>query len=294
MYQQFNENAYLDKVINMVDKFREELVAMKKEATATTVEEIIEHEGLKLRKVNREAREGDYIRQTAETESVYILKGKIYGPVDKFNTVLGEESTGDWEVYNSVNNRTPSTVEVFEVVKEITPEDLPFPEVELSANQRRAALIEKAKAFVEEQKFSKTYDVYKFNRSNTKAHFYRKNNRVTCVLKGSSDGITRNVGRADCSPNDVFNEHIGRAIALARALEIKVPIEFVVAVQPNEVVKGMKISRKYWDSDETYQKEVKSVNSGFMKYTCGGWDSSVHPKDNLTIIDDTKAKYEVN
>ena len=34
-------------------------------------------------------------------------------------------------------------------------------------------------------------------------------------------------GRAKCAPNDVFNEHIGKAIALRRALGLEVPVEYV-------------------------------------------------------------------
>ena len=33
-------------------------------------------------------------------------------------------------------------------------------------------------------------------------------------------------GRAKCAPGDVFNEHIGKAIALRRALGLEVPVEY--------------------------------------------------------------------
>lgn len=308
MYQQLNENADLDKVINMVDKFREELVAMKKEATATTVEEIIEHEGLKLRKVNREAKEGDYIRLIAPSTSGYIVKDKIYGPVKNKTVKVGVFS---WDVYNWNVNRTPSTVEVFEVVKEIKPEDLPFPEVELTANQRRAALIEKAKAFVEEQKTTiagiavygpnknqkvefKDVFVPRNNRTNfrhsaCKAEFIVKKNKLTCLLKGVETSNVYGVGRSKCAPGDVFNEHIGRAIALARALEIDVPEEFLKAVQPNEIVMGMDLEirsngKLEFDHKPINVIDLEDCNKDFQADEYGTF-----------IIDDTNAKYdEVN
>lgn len=45
-------------------------------------------------------------------------------------------------------------------------------------------------------------------------------------------------GIAKCAPGDVFNSHIGRAIALRRALGLEVPDEYVNAPQPTEVRVG--------------------------------------------------------
>jgi hypothetical protein len=42
-------------------------------------------------------------------------------------------------------------------------------------------------------------------------------------------------GIAKCAPGDVFNAHIGRAIALRRALGLPVPDEYLNAPQPTEV-----------------------------------------------------------
>lgn len=59
-------------------------------------------------------------------------------------------------------------------------------------------------------------------------------------------------GRAKCAPGDVFNEHIGKAIALRRALGLEVPVEYfeVEARDRNDlavgdVVKGNKNGRHY-------------------------------------------------
>ncbi|MDH2332481.1 hypothetical protein [Paenibacillus polymyxa] len=45
-------------------------------------------------------------------------------------------------------------------------------------------------------------------------------------------------GTARCAPNDVFNAHIGKAIALYRALGLEVPAEYLNVPQPTEVRVG--------------------------------------------------------
>lgn len=45
-------------------------------------------------------------------------------------------------------------------------------------------------------------------------------------------------GIAKCAPSDCFNVHIGRAIALRRALRLGVPTEYLTAPQPTEVRVG--------------------------------------------------------
>lgn len=57
---------------------------------------------------------------------------------------------------------------------------------------------------------------------------------VVCLLRGytSHDVLTR--GIAKCAPGDVFNSHIGRAIALRRALGLEVPTECTNAPAPRE------------------------------------------------------------
>src|SRR5699024_11680223 len=45
-------------------------------------------------------------------------------------------------------------------------------------------------------------------------------------------------GIAKCDPSDCFNVHIGKAIALRRALEVEVPDEYLNTPQPTEVRVG--------------------------------------------------------
>lgn len=103
----------------------------------------------------------------------------------------------------------------------------------LTNNQKRAAIIEKAKKFVEEQKDKRGY-VTAPNQITCTIDFVVNPDKRTVValLRGIA---TRNVwskGIAKCHPHDVFNEHIGKAIALGRALGLDVS-EFEQAVQPD-------------------------------------------------------------
>ncbi|MBS7716317.1 hypothetical protein KIN07_00065, partial [Vibrio cholerae] len=50
---------------------------------------------------------------------------------------------------------------------------------------------------------------------------------VVCLLRGVSSGKIRAKGIAKCAPTDCFNVHIGRAIALRRALGLDVPAEYL-------------------------------------------------------------------
>jgi hypothetical protein len=51
-------------------------------------------------------------------------------------------------------------------------------------------------------------------------------------------GKVEHVGVAKCDPSDCFNVHLGKAIALRRALGLDVPSEYLNAPQPTEVRVG--------------------------------------------------------
>jgi hypothetical protein len=76
-------------------------------------------------------------------------------------------------------------------------------------------------------------------------------------------------GHAKCDPDDCFNEHIGKAIALRRALGLDVPLEYVKAPQPTEarvgnVVAGASVDG-YYNTDKrfTLTKTYGKPTSGF-------------------------------
>lgn len=49
---------------------------------------------------------------------------------------------------------------------------------------------------------------------------------VIALVRGIMSKRELSKGRAKCAPGDVFNEHIGKAIALRRALGLEVPVEY--------------------------------------------------------------------
>jgi hypothetical protein len=63
--------------------------------------------------------------------------------------------------------------------------------------------------------------------------------RVVVALKRRrASGMVHGRGIAKCDPSDCFNAHIGKAIALRRALGLEVPAEYLNAPQPTEVRDG--------------------------------------------------------
>ena len=160
---------------------------------------------------------------------------------------------------------------------------------EKTPNQQRAELIEKAKKFVESKKdvFGRVavVDPGSWSPWSCVPHFYKKGNRVTCVLRGYETNKNYATGRANCMPSDVFNLYIGQAISLARALQIDLPVEFLKAVQPSEAVIGTIVEQ------HNVKGQFREVSQKYIKgKTCGlGSDSASYGK----IIEDTNAQYEV-
>src|SRR5699024_6358602 len=101
-------------------------------------------------------------------------------------------------------------------------------------------------------------------------------------------------------PHEVLNACIGKAIALARALEVDVPKEFLNAVQPDELVKGQYVELL----EETGELHVKGeitevIAENIVSFSeedyldCLDW---VYTQTTLTglnskIINDTNAEY---
>ena len=61
---------------------------------------------------------------------------------------------------------------------------------------------------------------------------------IVSILRWNRNNSIVSRGIAKCSPGDCFNAHIGKAIALRRALELEVPDEYLNAPQPTEVRVG--------------------------------------------------------
>lgn len=89
---------------------------------------------------------------------------------------------------------------------------------------------------------------------------------------GFSKTVTRQSyatqGRAKCAPGDVFNEHIGKAIALRRALGLEVPVEYftVEARDRDDLAVGDLVSDNEDGCDEIYEITNLVNNPNMSKY----------------------------
>ena len=124
-----------------------------------------------------------------------------------------------------------------------------------ASNKNRKKVIEIAKVFVESY-------------TNKDMVFYhKKNNEVIVELKSSHEKAS-----AKCNSDDVFNIHIGQAIALGRLIGINVSI-FTNAPQPKKIVVGHLLT--FHKSFKWHKKIVYHV------------DNTKEVLNNLTIVVDT-------
>src|SRR5690625_22921 len=137
----------------------------------------------------------------------------------------------------------------FEDVKRVVNEE--------TRQQKRDRIIEKAKKDIEELKDGGMYDIYPY--ACTAEYIVNKDKRtVVAILRGFYTGKVRARGIAKCAPNDCFNVHIGKAIALRRALGLEVPDEYLNAPQPTRVRKGDIVESTIHGKDHVFKVEVGS------------------------------------
>ncbi|WP_340968194.1 hypothetical protein [Bacillus sp. PPSBB_11] len=94
-------------------------------------------------------------------------------------------------------------------------------------------------------------------------------------------------GIAKCAPDDCFNVHIGKAIALRRALRHEVPAEYLNVPQPTEVRVGDVVRGRTALSMDTYEETVEEIAGGKYKYIGGDFDYTEDA--DLVVIDDSRA-----
>lgn len=167
-------------------------------------------------------------------------------------------------------------------------------------NQRRKAVIERAKAFVEDvEKGALDPDdrnddlgngnrLYEVHTTKPEYHVNKEKRVVTVLIKGANYGKVMGRAIARCSPDDVFNVHIGKAIALAKAYGLEVPREFTHAPQPEPAI-GQRIEAKrgpFSNGERTvYGVEGTKV---YTQEKRRGWFT----KDATQVIDDSEAQYD--
>src|SRR5699024_10789964 len=123
---------------------------------------------------------------------------------------------------------------------------------------------------------------------------------VVVLLKEQLYKRIETKGIAKCHPDEVFNADIGKAIALARALEVDVPKEFLNAVQTDELVKGQYVELL----EETGELHVKGeitevIAENIVSFSeedyldCLDWayKQTTLIGLNSKIINDTNAEY---
>lgn len=235
-------------------------------STTNTVGDIIEFEGQQYRKVDREACEGDVVIITKEHESSNAFKINKPYKVLRGIEIRSDHPDHGYATYNVYTNltdiRTPKTVNVYELIesKPLTP------------NQQRFLTIINAKRYVAERQAVMLFG---------QADFIVNTEKRTIVALLKPLGLNQVVKRgiAKCDPSDVFNEHIGKAIALGRALGIDVS-EFEQAVQPTEIVIG-----------QIVKSGLNGIGGVALKSDKENYSVDYAKRNNLTIINDTNAIY---
>lgn len=164
-------------------------------------------------------------------------------------------------------------------------------------NLARKTIIEEAKRFIEKQTDPDCY--VKGKRAVTYRTFYgvipefhvnKKKRAVTVLLRGAGDGEILGKGVARCAESDVFNENLGKAIALGRAFNINVD-KFINAAQPGtvavgqEFITGRGIEGKITRMDPAFDS---IFGTAFRHTHDHGWLG----EEQVEIIDDTEAIYE--
>lgn len=272
-------NKLIDRLEELADEMKVIVHQLRVPSTIKAVEDVIEFEGQQYKKVDREARVGDVVVFNHKGhEDSPVITGKPYPVNFTFENELAyhdgiTESVCSFRIYDW--GRTTKDVDVYELIEE-SKQKIQGITIEIeapkSANQQRAEVIEKASSFVDEN-------------GGDDFHFEvdEKERQILAwkiVRKGhGNEAIT---GLATCHPNAVYNEHIGKAIALGRALGLDVS-EFENAPQPNRRTNGMVIEWRGGTlviASPHVAGKTCDFDSEFARYG--------------TIINDTNAECEVN
>ncbi|MCM3314838.1 hypothetical protein M3626_20800 [Psychrobacillus sp. MER TA 17] len=88
-------------------------------------------------------------------------------------------------------------------------------------------------------------------------HVNKKKRTVVALVKGANTPTLYEKGIAKCAPGDCFNVHIGKAIALRRALGLEVPSDYLNAPQPTEVRVGDVIGFPFDPLDDELDTVIK-------------------------------------
>src|SRR5690625_3866355 len=128
---------------------------------------------------------------------------------------------------------------------------------------RRDRIIEKAKKDVEKltgdsEVFRATLGGYKNQAAQARFVINKEKRTVVSLIIGYYSKKVYERGIAKAHPNDCFNVHIGKAIAVRRALGLEVPDEYLNAPHPTRVRKGDIVESTIHGKDHVFKVEVGS------------------------------------
>ncbi len=157
--------------------------------------------------------------------------------------------------------------------------------------QARDRIVEQAKADVtgilgKYEEFYVTIGGYENQAVVAKFHVNAAKRTVVALIYGKYSGKLYEKGIAKCAPGDCFNVHIGKAIALRRALGLEVPDEYLNAPQPTEVRVGDVVKYPNGRIVEILEKDFFDVNR--VKEVSTGDISSATTFELTKIIDDSR------
>lgn len=158
---------------------------------------------------------------------------------------------------------------------------------------KRDRIVEQAKADVVALKNKRGHYEVGFKVCNAEFVVNKDKRTVVCLLRGYETNNVLFRGIAKAYLNDCFNVHIGKAIALRRALGLEVPDEYLNAPQPTEVRVGDVIRMKYYNPygyrpDSYYVKIINVFDGDKVRYEGGGFDFRESVDRDAKIIDDSR------
>jgi len=172
---------------------------------------------------------------------------------------------------------------------------------QFNAQARRDEIVEQAKRDAEELKTARNLlgvrgYPYKDKFVTFADFIVNKDKRtVVALLRFQYEREVLSRGIAKCHPNDCFNVHIGKAIALRRALGLDVPDEYLNAPQPTEVRVGDTVKSKRTGRVckviRFCEDVIRDTTWGRPFYTDGvyGWLGT----EQVNVIDDSRDDGEV-
>lgn len=160
---------------------------------------------------------------------------------------------------------------------------------EKTAQERRDEIVEQAKADIDGLKKNHRYRVPDVNSRRCYFICYaefivnREKRTVVALLRGVDSHEIFARGIAKAAPDDCFNVHIGKAIALHRALGLEVPDEYLNVPQPTEVREG-DVVQAFADGDLVFEHMVKGCEVDYIQNDVNTRGTSWYAK----IIDDSR------